>query len=193
MKMKTRLWIKNKSLIHLILLLILTLLFTQTAMSFFWAKNGDPTSAESSVLSILSPIILSVHIKDEIKESRPETRRYRQAEKERHEIRRRKLQANIPDMVVKQINYDESNGKWQMRLEDPNNPENHAILTQHFWPKNRPDRDTDSIVNLQEGDKVVFGEGSLLSRGWLLYDDSGKKIGYAVPDDVQLDNYSEQF
>jgi len=174
-------------LLALFVLIVFAILWNE---SFFWAKNGDLTSGESIMLGIMSPLIILINIKDKIKELSSQTRRYRREENAKHEARRQKLQANIPDMLVKQINYDESNGKWQMRLEDPNNPENHAILTQHFQPKNRPDK---GVVTLQEGDKVVFGEGCLLSGGWLLYDDSGKQIGYAVPDNVQLDNYSEQF
>jgi len=156
-----------------------------------WEPEG---SLETSfVSSVIIPIFLSLQLKENIEESKPENRRYRQEEKERHGVRRRKLQANIPDMLVKEIHYDENNGKWQMRLEDPNNPENYAILTKHFWPNNRPEKEANPIVYLQEGERVVFEKGEKITSGWLLYDDTGKKIGYAVPDDVQLENYSTPF
>jgi len=177
---------------QLLIFVLMVMLPIQTALAYMFGFDGrEPTSGESSALSVISPLILSMYIKDEMKESTSETKRYRRAERERHEARQRKLQTAMPDMLVKEIYYDESNGLWQMKLEDPNNPENYAILEKHFQPDHRPDNDTHSIVNLQEGDKVVFGEGSL--GGWLLYDETGKKIGYAVPDDVQLESYSDPF
>jgi len=181
--------------VTVLICLFVFLFLAKPVQAVDWEQKQED-SLEVSLYIMLPAVLLLMSMHDGIEESKPATRRYRREQKARREERLRKLQENVPDMLVKEIHYDENNGKWQMRLEDPDNPENYAVLRTRFWPNNRPAKEVKPIIYLQEGDRVIFEKPENKAEGrssWFLYDDMGNKIGYAVPDDVQLENYSTPF
>jgi len=97
---------------------------------------------------------------------------------------RRKAKANIPDMEVKEVGETE-NGEPQVRLQDPNNPENYAVL---MWPtrKNNP------TSVFQEGALIRF-QPSDQGSGWLLRDNTGIALAFIPLIDNRVENHRTLF
>jgi len=97
---------------------------------------------------------------------------------------RLKAKANVPDMEVKEVGEDEK-GNPQVRLQDPNNPENYAVL---MWPE----RKNNPTTAFQEGTLIRF-QPSAQGSGWLLRDDSDTALAFIPAEDFQGENHSDLF
>jgi len=103
-----------------------------------------------------------------------------------HDSRAARLKAknDVPDMEVKEVGEDEK-GNPQVRLQDPNNPENYAVL---IWPE----RKNNPTANFQEGDLIHF-QPSAQGSGWLLRDDTGTALAFIPVDITRNETYSTLF
>jgi len=103
-----------------------------------------------------------------------------------HDSRAARLKAkdNVPDMVVKEVGQDEK-GNPQVRLEDPNDAENFALL---IWPEHKHNPAT----GFAEGKRIRF-QPSHQGSGWLLRDESGAALAFIPVDDIQQENHSTLF
>jgi len=103
-----------------------------------------------------------------------------------HDSRAARLKAknNVPDMEVKEISEDE-NGQRQVHLQDPNDPENFAIL---IWPN----RKENPSSGFQKGEHITF-QSSPQRSGWLLRDNKGTAMAFLPVDTMQQENYSSAF
>jgi len=97
---------------------------------------------------------------------------------------RLKAKNNVPDMEVKEISEDE-NGQRQVHLQDPNDPENFAIL---IWPN----RQENQPSGFQKGEFITF-QASPQRSGWLLRDNKGAAMAFLPVDAMQQENYSSAF
>jgi len=160
---------------------------------------------DPSAFIVLSPLYLSffpfylsakeLELKSENRRDRRERRERDNAKRREEEEVRRKAQMNVPNMVVKEIIITLNEygiETWQIRLEDPTNQENYAVLTRYSWPETRKNRNAFPEEKLQQGDRIVF-EVTELGNGWYIYDDRGEKITYIPVSDVQLESFSEKF
>jgi len=97
---------------------------------------------------------------------------------------RLKAKANVPDMEVKEVGEDEK-GNPQVKLQDPNNPKNYAVL---IWPE----RKNNPTTAFQEGTLIRF-QPSAQGSGWLLRDDSDTALAFIPAEDFQGENHSDLF
>jgi len=98
--------------------------------------------------------------------------------------RRSKAKDRIPDMEVKEIGEDEQ-GNPHIHLQDPDNPENFAILS---WLKHK----NNPTTRFQQGKIIVF-QPSAYGSGWLLRDDTGMALAFIPAIDNMTENHSALF
>jgi len=196
--MKANNVIKTTTVTHF-LIMILMLSFQEAIAVEYYTPSLPEISAPFEVSLYLSIITPSMLVEESGNRRRNRERKERKnAEQRKEEALRRKAQMNVPDMVVKEIIITppippSEKETWNIRLEDTDNPENHAILKIHFPPDYKPmPEDNIPIGRIQEGDKVTF-ETSTHANGWTLHNDAGERLIFVPVNDVQMESFSESF
>jgi len=141
------------------------------------AENFVLSASVGALLVISIPLYYLAYFS--IQSSQASSDKYHQSQ-----AARLKAKNDVPDMEVKEVGEDEK-GNPQVRLQDPNNPENYAIL---IWPE----RKNNPAAYFQQGTVIHF-QPSVEGSGWLLRDDTGAALAFIPVDAAQQENYSILF
>jgi len=131
-----------------------------------WFGN-DKAFGRSAILALVSPIVVVAAVSTFFivyRSLETSVSRFHKNQKTRQ-----KVEDNIPDMEVKEVGEDEE-GNPQVKLQDPNNPRNYAVLS---WPKHR----NNPAMRFQQDQLIAF-KPSDQGSGWLLQDNNGIALAF---------------